>query len=238
MRVIVDSRELRDATALPLMLYREGIEVVAATLTVGDYILSPDLCVERKCIPDLLSSMNHGRLYQQMLQMTRYYAVPLLLIEFGERHPFQRSLQKAQDLPQRVELSNIVSKMAILSIHFCNAHFLWSRCPQTTVQIFAALKDNRPPPDLDQAITVTNARGHDDDEEDRRLDEEEDDAHTPKDVLRSLPGVNHKNVERILARCSTLKDVCSRTKDEIWEMLGGTDGKLLYDFLHSDFFNQ
>jgi DNA excision repair protein ERCC-4 len=37
--------------------------IVPATLTVGDYILTPEICVERKSIPDLVSSFNSGRLY-------------------------------------------------------------------------------------------------------------------------------------------------------------------------------
>jgi ERCC4-type nuclease len=37
--------------------------IVPATLTVGDYILTPEICVERKSIPDLVASFNSGRLY-------------------------------------------------------------------------------------------------------------------------------------------------------------------------------
>ncbi len=51
------------------------------TLKVGDYILSKTLFVERKCISDLFSSILHGRLYDQILQITRYYEIPILLIE-------------------------------------------------------------------------------------------------------------------------------------------------------------
>jgi DNA excision repair protein ERCC-4 len=32
---------------------------------VGDYILSPNICVERKSLSDLLGSFASGRLYQQ-----------------------------------------------------------------------------------------------------------------------------------------------------------------------------
>ena len=37
------------------------------TLLVGDYVLTPAMCVERKSIPDLHQSLNSGRLYQQVL---------------------------------------------------------------------------------------------------------------------------------------------------------------------------
>lgn len=57
-------------------------------LQIGDYILSPDMCVERKSINDLIGSLNSGRLYQQAVAMTRHYAKPMLLIEFDQNKPF------------------------------------------------------------------------------------------------------------------------------------------------------
>lgn len=46
------------------------------------------MCVERKSINDLVGSLNSGRLYQQATAMTRYYAKPMLLIEFDQNKPF------------------------------------------------------------------------------------------------------------------------------------------------------
>lgn len=107
--VIVDMREFR--SELPVLLHRRGIDIDPVTLQVrlffsprssqflsrkfvitrlqiGDYILSPDMCVERKSINDLVGSLNSGRLYQQATAMTRYYAKPMLLIEFDQNKPF------------------------------------------------------------------------------------------------------------------------------------------------------
>ena len=55
---------------------------------VGDYILSPEVCIERKAIPDLISSLSSGRLYTQAEAMLRYYKRPALLIECEESRPF------------------------------------------------------------------------------------------------------------------------------------------------------
>ena len=49
---------------------------------VGDYILSPEIAVERKSLSDLRQSFISGRLYHQATAMTRHYATPVLLIEF------------------------------------------------------------------------------------------------------------------------------------------------------------
>lgn len=53
-------REFR--STLPSLLHASGLLVIPATLTIGDYILTPDICVERKSLADLISSFNNGRL--------------------------------------------------------------------------------------------------------------------------------------------------------------------------------
>ena len=35
-------------------------------MQVGDYVLSPDMCIERKAIPDLRQSLASGRLFHQV----------------------------------------------------------------------------------------------------------------------------------------------------------------------------
>jgi len=56
----VDQREFR--STLPNLLHAANLKIIPATLVVGDYILTPTMCVERKSIPDLISSFNSGRL--------------------------------------------------------------------------------------------------------------------------------------------------------------------------------
>lgn len=54
---------------LPTVLYRRGIDLVAATLEVGDYVLSPQICVERKALDDLAQSLTNGRVFKQTEQV-------------------------------------------------------------------------------------------------------------------------------------------------------------------------
>ena len=85
-KVIVDMREFR--SELPSLLHKRGIDIEPVTLEVGDYILTPEICVERKSISDLIGSLNTGRLYNQATSMTRFYSKPMLLIEFDSNKPF------------------------------------------------------------------------------------------------------------------------------------------------------
>lgn len=85
-RVIVDVREFR--SSLPSLLHGRNTLLVPCTLTVGDYILSPDICVERKSIKDLIGSFKDGRLYSQCETMLLHYKSPMLLIEFDQNKSF------------------------------------------------------------------------------------------------------------------------------------------------------
>ena len=98
--VVVDTREFR--SALPLMLHLEGIEIIPMTLTVGDYILTPKRCVERKSIPDLIGSLNSGRLYKQAEQMCRHFEQPMLLIEFDD----DRDFRLVDDIPGNIRVES------------------------------------------------------------------------------------------------------------------------------------
>jgi ERCC4-type nuclease len=61
---------------------------------VGDYILTPAMCVERKSLSDLVSSLLNGRLYTQAQQMLNHYESAIILIEDSEQrlrqHPKKR----------------------------------------------------------------------------------------------------------------------------------------------------
>lgn len=54
---------------LPTVLYKRGIDLMPATIEVGDYILSPNIAVERKALDDLTQSLHSGRIFKQIEQV-------------------------------------------------------------------------------------------------------------------------------------------------------------------------
>lgn len=138
-KVIVDIREFR--SELPALLHKRGIEIEPVTIIVGDYILSPDICVERKSISDLIMSLNSGRLYNQAVSMSRYYAKPMLLIEFDQNKSF--CLQGNYYVSRDMKSSDITAKLQLLTMHFPKLKLVWSPSPQATAQLFEELKVSR-----------------------------------------------------------------------------------------------
>ena len=88
MLVVVDIREFM--SSLPSVLHGRGLALHPVTLEVGDYILTPQMCCERKAVPDLISSLSSGRLFHQAAAMTKHYSTPILLIEFDPDKQFGR----------------------------------------------------------------------------------------------------------------------------------------------------
>ncbi|KAL4433054.1 hypothetical protein ABPG77_006481 [Micractinium sp. CCAP 211/92] len=149
-RVVVDVREFM--SSLPAVLHQQGLEVVPLTLEVGDYVLSPEICCERKSIADLKGSLASGRLYHQAEAMSKHYKTPVLLIEFEGDKAF--ALQASSEIGDDVQLNALMSKVALLCLHFPRLRLIWSRSLHATADIFQQLKANQEDPDPIAAATV------------------------------------------------------------------------------------
>lgn len=176
-RVVVDVREFR--SALPSLLHGNSILIVPCQLTVGDYVLTPDICVERKSVRDLIASLRNGRLYNQAETMLQHYKNPLLLIEFDENKSFTFDAFTTAATPGTTFLTDIgfsssgavstsVSAssslvnpsspksaqhlLVLLSITFPQLKIIWSSSPYQTAEIFAELKKNSHEPDPIKAV--------------------------------------------------------------------------------------
>ncbi|KAL1942922.1 hypothetical protein VTO73DRAFT_4593 [Trametes versicolor] len=236
-RVIVDMREFR--SSLPSLLHASGLLVLPVTLTVGDYILTPDICVERKSIPDLVSSFSSGRLYTQCELMSAHYKQPILLIEFEEHKSFSLEAvadvksyaksnkfppkKKPGDAPASSAAQSIQSKLVLLTLTFPRVRILWSSSPFATAEVFNDLKTNMAQPDPGKAVLVGA--------------EEDSDAGAgvnaaAEELLRSLPGVTAKNVKHVMNRVKSVAELCELSLGQVQEILGVEPGKACWEFIH------
>ena len=78
-RVVADERE--KASGVPEELSRLNVRVYFSRLPVADYVLNPELAVERKSVRDLVSSVYDSRLFYQAAKLSAAYAKPFLLVE-------------------------------------------------------------------------------------------------------------------------------------------------------------
>ncbi|QQR92281.1 MAG: DEAD/DEAH box helicase [Candidatus Iainarchaeum archaeon] len=79
-QIYVDQREQASTVIKALSEYTD-VDVHMKQLEVGDFVIGPDVVIERKAVEDFLSSILDGRLLAQLMNMSQAYARPLLLLE-------------------------------------------------------------------------------------------------------------------------------------------------------------
>ncbi|XP_047973351.1 DNA repair endonuclease UVH1 isoform X2 [Salvia hispanica] len=229
MQIIVDMREFM--SSLPNVLHQKGMCIIPVTLEVGDYILSPLICVERKSIQDLFMSFSSGRLYHQVEMMSRYYRIPVLLIEFSQDKSF--SFQSANEISDDVTPTSIISKLSLLVLHFPRLRIVWSRSLHATAEIFSTLKANQDEPDEAKAIRIGVPSEDGIIEDDIRAENFNTSA---VEFLRRLPGVTDSNYRLIMDKCKSLAEVALLPTEELAVLMGGhRAAKTLRDFLDAKF---
>ncbi|KAI9163384.1 MUS38-like protein [Paramyrothecium foliicola] len=224
-RVVVDVREFR--SSLPSLLHGRSMVIVPCMLTVGDYILSPTICVERKSISDLISSFKDGRLYNQAETMFQHYKNPMLLIEFDQNKSF--TLEPFADLSGSMSSvapsaapSDLQSKLVLLTLAFPKLRIIWSSSPYQTAEIFESLKAQEEEPDPIAAVRA----GLDKDMvvEDQAFNQE------PQDMLAVVPGVTPQNIKNIVLNTENIREVANMTEKELQPLVGATVGRTISGF--------
>ena len=88
-QIVADQREL-NATISRDLSSRDGLEIRLETLSVGDYVCSDRVVVERKTIADFLDTLTGGdrSLFDQVGAMASHYERPVIIVE-GEGNLYE-----------------------------------------------------------------------------------------------------------------------------------------------------
>lgn len=250
--VVVDVREFR--SALPSLLHGRSMVVVPCQLTVGDYVLSPDICVERKSVRDLIASFKNGRLFNQAETMLQYYKYPFLLIEFDHNKSF--TLAPFADLTSiavlktpDAESRDLQSKLVLLSISFPRLKIIWSGSPFQTAEIFAELKSQQAEPDPLRAVQIgltdlagtgtgtgTGSVAGANADEFVLAPEQRTFNTLPQELLRTIPGVSGKNASRLYLETRNVLEVANMGLEELDPLVGRESGRRIVRFFERNVF--
>ncbi|KAI1399891.1 DNA repair protein [Hypoxylon fuscum] len=224
-RVVVDVREFR--SSLPSLLHGRNMVIVPCMLTVGDYILSPTICIERKSISDLISSFKDGRLFSQAETMFQHYKNPMLLIEFDQNKSF--TLEPFADLsgnlksvnPNEVP-SDLQSKIVLLTLAFPRLRVIWSSSPYQTAEIFEGLKTQQEEPD--PVVAVRAGLDKDAKAEDQAFNLE------PHEMLGVVPGVTPRNLKNLTLETENVREVANMSVPELEPLIGREAARMVHGF--------
>ncbi|KAH7647574.1 ERCC4 domain-containing [Cryptosporidium bovis] len=250
-KVIVDSREFR--SSLPYRLFCKGIQIIPLTLEIGDYVISRDVCIERKSIKDLIVSLNNGRLYTQLQWLTRHYKVPVVLIELDNNNESLNARGRQQSFtPPQLNSPDTYNKLILLIRHFPIIKLIWSENASFSSSIILHIKNNREQPDVTSAselnTNILNIENNDDPTDENKSNvkvhkkrKKMSSSDSTKSFyyaitfLRQLPGVNSKNISILTSNYSSLREIMNSPMEELVQHLGISNGTVLYRALHENF---
>ena len=225
-KIIVDMREFR--SDLPSLIHKRGIDVEPFTLEIGDYLLTPDTCVERKSVSDLIGSFNNGRLYHQTQIMTRFYRRSILLIEFDDQKSFNfkgRYWGVTSAISGRQY--HVLAKLVMLTTHFPLLRLIWSPSPNFSAQVFEHLKEDKEQPDASQALTLSGKQLP------AEFSNERYDFEA-KEFLLCLPGVTPNNVYSIMNQIDCIAELVDLSVERLTEIMSNSQqAQTLYKALHT-----
>jgi DNA excision repair protein ERCC-4 len=201
--IVVDVRELR--SDLPYFLFRAGNRICISTLTTGDYLLGPQTCIERKTVPDFVSSLNNGRLYSQMSMLCHRYSKPYLLLEFDGRPSLSDHYSHNQDTFR----NSILARLCLLLLSFSRMRIIWSDSGLFTTRV---IRDMQRREEQDPEV--------------------EGDALDPvlQEILLSIPGINQLNLRRVVGGFGSLRELLLASKGQLEDVVSAESAELIYNF--------
>src|SRR4051794_7655153 len=178
-------------SGIPARLERLGVDVRAARLPAGDYVVSDRLVVERKGPTDLAASIKDRRLFEQLGRLADAYPSVVLIVEGAPVHMQQAAWQGA--LGRALTLG---------------ASVLRTTDTYDTAEWIARLHRLEGKP-------ASRPRGAP-----RVRRPTEDDLQTAEDVLRCLPGISTVGAGRLLAHFGSLERVFAARHEDLLEVRG------------------
>jgi DNA excision repair protein ERCC-4 len=189
-RVVVDERERQ--SGVPEKLAQLDVRVYYSTLPVADYVVSPEIAIERKSLRDFVSSVYDGRLFVQASEISTSYRKPYIIVE--------------GDVKEVVNLTRNINSYfgAIASVTLAyDLRLLFTATPDETAMAIAALvRNSRARPAPPGSSFNPPPKGRD----------------LPQQQLyfvSAIPGIGPKLAKRLLARAGTPRRAIAFTEAQL-----------------------
>ena len=188
-RVVVDERERN--SGVPEQLSKLNVRVYFSRLHTADYVISPEIAVERKALPDFVSSVYDGRLFAQASAISSSYRKPYLIVE-GD-------IKELAGLTKNI--NSYYGAVASVTLAY-DLRVIHTADPAQTASAISALIQHsraRPVP-LGAMAAAPKAK----DEPQQQLY-----------LVSSLPGVGMKLARRMLSRYGTPRKIMGLTESQL-----------------------
>ncbi len=190
--ILADHREKDNRIVKELM--ELNVSVKTAQLESADYILSGNLAVELKKVPDFVDSLIDGRLLEQMKGLKQHFAKSVLVIEGEEDIYAQR----------KVHPHSIRGMIACIVLDF-GIPILYTKNPKETASLFAIMARREQEKGSDVSLHERKPR---------TVEEQQE------YVVGSLPNVGYKTAKVLLLRFGSITKLVNASKEELMTVEG------------------
>ncbi len=211
--IFVDSRE-QASTVNKELFEKPQVKVIMKALDVGDYILSKDVCVERKTTEDFISSMIDGRLFNQIKSMRENYAKPLVIIEGNMNEMYTlRNIHK----------NAIIGALTSIALDYQVAIINTKNDAETAEYIYAIAKREQLGQDKEVRLRV-GRKGF-------TLEEQQ------RFIMEGLPMVGPTLAKSLLEKFGTIQNIANANEKDLQKVdnLGLKKAKLIHKVLQTKF---
>ncbi len=207
--IFADVREQASPVLRELSFY-PTLRVHTKTLEVGDFVIGPDVVIERKTVEDFLSSVIDGRMLNQLMNMSHAYARPLLILEGKPEELF--TLRNMHE-------NAIIGMLSTIALTYRIPIFFTKNAQETAKYIFLMAK--REQQGQDREIRLRMGR------KGLTLNEQQ------QFLVESLPQIGPTAAKALLAHFGSIQKIMNATKEELQEVenIGPKKAKLVLDVI-------
>jgi Fanconi anemia group M protein len=211
--MMVDSRETNSPVVRELSLRKVVMEV--RPLPVGDYIISERVGIERKAVPDFVSSIKDGRLFDELIRLKNQFALPIIIIE-GDL----RNIGGVHPAAILGAISSIILNM--------NIFIYQTPTPIDTAAMLIALAKKEQSDNESKKFAIRFKKIPDDN--DRKLEY----------MIAGIPGINVSRAQDLLEKFETIQAIFNASPEELKETpnIGPVIAKNIYKFSTTKYHGQ
>ncbi len=193
--IIIYSDIREEKSGIPALLEAAGLIVVRKQLSMGDYLISNDIIIERKTSQDFAHSLFDGRLFDQASRLAEHYQTVVYIVE---GNPFRIRRYKSM-------MKQLTAAMITLTLDF-SARILFSEGPSHSATIIESLAKRltkrRKPVVLHKKPKLSSIRDW------------------QVYIIESFPGIGAKTAERILEHFGSIERFVNASIAELSKIPG------------------
>ena len=210
--IYVDNREIRSGILEHLKNFK--VDIRLKQLSVGDYICSDRVCVEKKTVSDFLQSMFNQRIFDQLSSLSDSFEKPLLILEGSPEALFTE---------RKIHANTVRGMLTAIAVDF-GIPIIWTQdARETAAQIFWIANREQILEKREPSIRANKKA--------RTL------AKQQEFLVAGLPNVNAKLSKRLLKKFKTVRKVFSAKEERLIkvEKIGKEKARKIREVLNSDY---